>query len=84
MAGCDYVIHVASPLPLTPPKTDEEVIVPARDGGTRAEGQHAVRRGQARRPHLDVWRRVLGHPRQAHPFDETSWTDIESCGRTGH
>jgi hypothetical protein len=28
----DFVIHVPSPLPLSAPKTEDEVIVPARDG----------------------------------------------------
>ena len=29
---CDYVIHVASPFPSTPPKTEDEVITPAVEG----------------------------------------------------
>ena len=35
VAGCDYVMHVASPMPLAAPKTEDEVIVPARDGVLR-------------------------------------------------
>ena len=35
VAGCDYVIHVASPLPIAAPKTEDELIVPARDGVLR-------------------------------------------------
>jgi dihydroflavonol-4-reductase len=33
--GCDYVQHVASPLPATNPKDDQELIRPARDGALR-------------------------------------------------
>src|SRR5258708_5836455 len=31
-AGCDFVLHVASPLPATMPKDENELIRPARDG----------------------------------------------------
>src|SRR5712664_1808982 len=30
VAGCDYVLHVASPLPPSVPKHEDELIVPAR------------------------------------------------------
>ncbi len=33
--GCDYVLHVASPFPVTVPKDENELIVPARDGALR-------------------------------------------------
>src|SRR5688572_6965030 len=35
VAGCEYVLHVASPLPATQPKDPDDVIVPARDGTLR-------------------------------------------------
>jgi len=35
VAGCEYVLHVASPLPATQPKDPDELIVPARDGALR-------------------------------------------------
>jgi nucleoside-diphosphate-sugar epimerase len=35
-AGCDYVLHVASPLPTQQPKVQDDLIVPARDGALRA------------------------------------------------
>ncbi|MDX6464190.1 MAG: hypothetical protein QOE55_7887, partial [Acidobacteriaceae bacterium] len=31
-AGCDYVLHVASPLPPSTPKHEDELIIPAREG----------------------------------------------------
>src|SRR3954469_15934099 len=30
--GCDYVLHVASPLPVSQPKDPDELIAPAREG----------------------------------------------------
>jgi dihydroflavonol-4-reductase len=35
VAGCDYVLHVASPFPPAQPKDPDELIVPARDGALR-------------------------------------------------
>jgi len=35
VAGCDYVLHVASPFPPAQPKDPDELIVPARDGTLR-------------------------------------------------
>ena len=39
VAGCDYVLHVASPFPPVQPKDPEELIVPAREGTLRVLGQ---------------------------------------------
>jgi nucleoside-diphosphate-sugar epimerase len=35
VAGCDYVLHVASPFPEAQPKDADELIVPAREGALR-------------------------------------------------
>lgn len=35
VAGCDYVLHVASPFPPSQPKNPDELIVPAREGTLR-------------------------------------------------
>lgn len=35
VAGCTYVLHVASPFPPAQPKDPDELIVPARDGALR-------------------------------------------------
>jgi dihydroflavonol-4-reductase len=35
IAGCDYVLHVASPFPPQQPKDPDELIVPAREGSLR-------------------------------------------------
>ena len=36
VAGCDYVLHVASPLGTDRPRTQDDLIIPARDGALRA------------------------------------------------
>jgi nucleoside-diphosphate-sugar epimerase len=35
VAGCDYVLHVASPFPAGVPRDENELIVPAREGALR-------------------------------------------------
>jgi nucleoside-diphosphate-sugar epimerase len=76
VAGCDYVIHVASPLPIAPPKTEDELIVPARDGVLRV--LKAARDAHVTRVVFTSTCGAIyyGHPPQTAPFDETSWTDI--------
>ena len=37
-AGCQYVMHMASSLPIIEPKNHDELIIPARDGALRALG----------------------------------------------
>ena len=47
MDGCDYVLHVASPLGVADPKDPDELIVPAREGAKRAVGA-AIKAGVKR------------------------------------
>jgi dihydroflavonol-4-reductase len=35
VAGCDFVLHVASPFPASVPKHEDDLIVPAREGALR-------------------------------------------------
>jgi dihydroflavonol-4-reductase len=37
-AGCAFVVHVASPVPILEPKNHDDLIIPARDGAIRALG----------------------------------------------
>jgi len=75
--GCDYVLHVASPMPAAAPKTEDEVIIPARDGVLRV--LKAARDANVKRVVLtsSCGAVYYGHPPQAAPFDETSWTNID-------
>jgi nucleoside-diphosphate-sugar epimerase len=74
--GCDYVIHVASPMPAAAPKSEDELIVPARDGVLRV--LRAARGAKVKRVVLTSSCGAIyyGHPPQTAPFDETSWTNI--------
>lgn len=76
VAGCDYVLHVASPFPPTLPKHEDELIVPAREGALRV--LRAARDAGVRRVVLTSSFAAVGygHPQQATAFDETSWTDV--------
>ena len=47
LADCQYVMHVASPMPLLEPKNHDDLITPARDGTLRVLGA-AVRSGVQR------------------------------------
>src|SRR5262245_33601483 len=68
VAGCDYVIHVASPLPSVAPKTEDELIVPARDGVLRV--LKAARDANVKRVVFTSTCGAIyyGHPPQAAPF----------------
>ena len=79
VAGCDYVLHVASPFPPVQPKDPDELIVPAREGTLRVLRREPRRRGRARRGHL-LGRR--GQPaaasRRTAPLTEEDWTDPDN------
>lgn len=78
--GCDYLLHVASPISIAEPRNPDDLIVPARDGTRRAMGA-ALRAG--------VKRVVLtssvaaASPRagmRESASDETQWTDLDDPG----
>jgi nucleoside-diphosphate-sugar epimerase len=83
VAGCEHVLHVASPFPPAQPKDADELIVPARDGALRVlaasldagvrrvvmtSSVAAVRHGRA--------------PSANAPYDESDWTDGDDTRRT--
>jgi nucleoside-diphosphate-sugar epimerase len=75
VAGCDYVLHVASPFPMGIPKNADELIVPAREGALRV--LRASRDAGVKRVVLTSSFAAIGYGKeqQQTPFDETSWTD---------
>jgi nucleoside-diphosphate-sugar epimerase len=81
-AGCDYVLHVASPIPPTVPKHEDELIVPAREGALRV--MRAARDARVKRVVLTSSFAAIGygHKQQSAPFDEASWTDLAGYGAT--
>lgn len=79
VAGCDHVQHVASPMPLTAPKHEDELIIPARDGTLRV--LRFARDAGVRRVVVTSSFAAIGYgnkPR-AKPFDETDWADTEAA-----
>jgi nucleoside-diphosphate-sugar epimerase len=80
VAGCDFVLHVASPFPLKVPKHEDELIVPARDGALRA--LRASRDAGVRRVVLTSSFAAIGYGQKPtdRPFTEENWTDPNGEG----
>jgi dihydroflavonol-4-reductase len=74
-AGCRYVLHVASPLPSTNPKGDDELVKPARDGALRVLAS-ARAAGVARVVMTASTASVAyGRGGRRAPFTEADWSD---------
>jgi nucleoside-diphosphate-sugar epimerase len=81
-AGCDYVLHVASPFPATAPSDPEELIRPAREGTLRvlrAAVAAGVRRVVVTSSVAAI---AYGHGAErytasATPMTEADWTNID-------
>ncbi len=75
VAGCDYVLHVASPLPPSVPKNEDELIVPAREGTLRV--LRASRDAGVKRVVLTSSFAAIGYGQKERkaPFTEGDWTD---------
>jgi len=73
--GCRYVLHVASPFPSQPPKHEDELIVPAREGTLRvleAAAAAGVKRVVMTSSLAAV---IYGHaPDASKIFDENDWS----------
>ena len=93
VAGCEYVLHVASPFPPNVPRHEDELIVPAREGALRV--LRASRDAGVKRVVLTSSFAAIGYGQkpQETPFNETNWTDpngegmhrlreVENPGRT--
>ena len=84
VAGCDYVLHVASPFPVNVPRHEDELIVPAREGALRvlrASRAAGVRRVVQTSSFAAVG---YGHPQRDRPFDESDWTNVDGDGLTAY
>jgi nucleoside-diphosphate-sugar epimerase len=77
VAGCDYVLHEASPLGGGNPKDPDELIVPARDGALRVLAA-ATKAGVKRVVMTSSCAAATPPPGTGDDvFDETLWTDID-------
>jgi len=75
VAGCDFVLHVASPFPQDAPKHEDEVIIPAREGTLRV--LRAARDAGVKRVVATSSFAAIGYGQEPtdRPFSEEDWTD---------
>ncbi len=78
LAGCEFVLHVASPFPAAAPKHEDELIAPARDGTLRV--LRAARDAGVRRVVLTSSFAAIGYGIKSsdRPFSEEDWTDPDA------
>ena len=83
VAGCEYVLHVASPLPATQPKDPAELIVPARDGTLRVL-RASLDAGVKRVVMTSSVAAIRGAARRAEgqPLSEDDWSDPNDSNLT--
>lgn len=76
--GCRFVLHVASPFPMTEPKDPDELIRPAREGALRV--LRAARDAGVERVVLTSSYAAIGygHAPTRQPFTEVDWTELDS------
>jgi nucleoside-diphosphate-sugar epimerase len=79
VAGCRYVLHVASPFPLEDPADEDELVRPAVQGTLRVL-RAAAESGTVQRVVLtsSIAAIVAGHP-DATTLTESDWSDIGAC-----
>jgi len=75
VAGCAYVLHVASPFPPATPQHEDELIIPAREGALRV--LRAARDAGVKRVVLTSSFAAIGYGQKSkdRPFNEEDWTD---------
>jgi nucleoside-diphosphate-sugar epimerase len=80
VAGCEFVLHIASPFPPSVPKHEDELIIPAREGALRV--LLAARDAGVKRVVLTSSFAAIGYGQkpQTAPFNETNWTDVTGEG----
>jgi dihydroflavonol-4-reductase len=80
VAGCAYVLHVASPFPERSPRDENDLIIPARDGSLRV--LRAARDAGVRRVVLTSSFAAIGygHATVDHVFTEQDWTNPANSG----
>lgn len=84
VAGCTYVLHVASPLPPSVPKHEDELIVPAREGTLRV--LRAARDAGVKRVVQTSSFAAIGYGQkeQTAPFTEKDWSNLDGADMTAY
>jgi nucleoside-diphosphate-sugar epimerase len=81
VAGCEHVLHMASPFPAVDPEHEDMVVVPARDGTLRV--LRAARDAGVRRVVVTSSFAAVGYGRDLpddHVFTEADWTPPDATG----
>jgi dihydroflavonol-4-reductase len=80
VAGCDYVLHVASPFPAAIPAHEDDLIRPAREGALRV--LRASRDAGVKRVVLTSSFAAIGYGTEmpGRPYSEEDWTDLNNRG----
>lgn len=78
VAGCEYVLHVASPTLRSAPESEEAMVSAARDGVLRV--LRAARDAGVRRVVLTSAFGAIGygHPPRSTPYTEEDWTNVDA------
>lgn len=78
VAGCDYVLHTASPFPSVQPNDPNDLIVPARDGTLRV--LRAARQAGVKRVVLTSSFAAVGYGPEpdGHVYTESDWTPVDA------
>lgn len=84
VAGCDFVLHVASPFPQKMPDNEDDLITPAREGALRV--LRAARDAGVKRVVLTSSFAAVGygHAQCAQLFSEETWTNPSGPGVTAY
>ena len=78
--GCDYVLHVASPVMMGEPENEDVLVKPAREGTMRVvqlAAKHKVKRVVITSSVAAV---SYGPHHHKNHFDDTDWSDINDPG----
>ncbi|MDQ0406923.1 MULTISPECIES: NAD-dependent epimerase/dehydratase family protein [unclassified Streptomyces] len=79
MEGVGHVLHHASPFPTTPPETEDEIVLPARDGALRVIS--AARDAGVPRVVMTSSYAAVGYTvKPGDHYSETDWTDPDTEG----
>ena len=79
VAGCEYVVHVASPFPSATPQNEDDLIRPAHDGALRV--LKSAKNAGVRRVVLTSSFAAIGYGQRTRntPFDESDWTNVSGA-----
>jgi len=78
VAGCDYVLHVASPIPEKFPRDEDELIIPAREGTLRVLKAAALAGVSKTVMTSSIAAFGANNVSENQIFNESDWTDVEA------